>query len=93
MKKFYRSPRIYTESTFETCALGCSKSATPPLGSHHLTSAYDTFSGHTGTWLGSYPTFFTLTENITTGVGYGTGCTSQYMDYTTACVGVVTYTS
>lgn len=92
MKKFYKKPYIFSEETYETYALGCAKNAIPPVGSHHLSAAYDTFNGHTGTWLGSYPTFFTVTANTTTGVGYGTGCTSNYMDYTTMCVGITTIT-
>lgn len=89
MKKEYKRPRSFSEKTFETYSLACAKlGGIPPAGSHHLTSAFDTFNGHTGTWLGGYPTFFTVTANTTTGCGYGTGCTSQYLDYTTACVGI-----
>jgi hypothetical protein len=88
MKRMYKRPSIFSEKTYETYALSCAKIHIPPSGSFHLTSAYDTFVGHTGTWLGGYPTFFTVTANTTTGIGYGTGCTSQYMDYSTACVGI-----
>jgi hypothetical protein len=89
MKNRYRGPHIFTEESFETSALGCAKTTVPPAGSHHLTAPFDVFSGHTGTWLGSYPTFFTVTANSTTGVGYSGACdTSTYMDYATLCVGV-----
>jgi hypothetical protein len=91
MKKFYKKPFVFTEKTYETYALACAKFPVPFVGSHHLTSAYDTFNGHTGTWLGSYPTYFTVTANTTTGIGYGTGCTSAYFDYSTSCVGIVTF--
>jgi hypothetical protein len=91
MKKWYRAPHLFTEKSFETSALGCAKTAVPPPGSHHLTAAYDTFTGHTGTWLGAYPTFFTITANASTGVGYaGNACTSASLDYATACIGVTT---
>ena len=94
MKKWYRRPRIFTEKSFETAALGCAKTAVPPPGSHHMTAAYDTFTGHTGTWLGAYPTFFTITANTTTGVGYGgRSCTSESYNYATACVGIITLNS
>jgi hypothetical protein len=89
MKKWYRAPRIFTEKSFETSALGCAKTAVPPPGSHHMTAAYDTFTGHTGTWLGGYPTYFTITANTTTGIGYS-NATSYSIDYTTACVGITT---
>ena len=87
MKKEYKRPRIFSEKTFETYTLGCAKTVLPPPGSHHLTAAYDTFTGHTGTWLGAYPTFFTITANVTTGIGYN-ACTSNLLDYSTACVGI-----
>jgi len=93
MKKAYRKPHIFSEKSFETSALGCAKTQIPPTGSHHLTAAYDTFTGHTGTWLGAYPSVFTVTANTTTGIGYSTGCTSQYMDYSTACVGITSINS
>ena len=47
MKK-YSKPTIFTEKSFETSALACGKTATPPAGSHHMASAYDTFTGHFG---------------------------------------------
>ena len=93
MKKAYRKPHIFSEKSFETSALGCAKTGIIPPGSYHLTAAYDTFTGHAGTWLGAYPTFFTVTANTTTGIGYSTGCTSQYQDYSTACVGITTINS
>jgi hypothetical protein len=93
MKKYYRRPIIFSEKAWETSALTCGLYSLPPAGSHHMTSAYDTFKGHTGSWLGSYPTYFTVTANTTTGTGYGTGCTSQYLDYTTACVGITSIMS
>ena len=88
MKKEYKRPSIFSEKTFETYSLSCGKTSIPPAGSHHLTGAFDTFNGHTGTWLGAYPTFFTVTANTTTGIGYNTGCTSQWLDYSSMCVGI-----
>jgi hypothetical protein len=46
MKRLYRSPTVISESSFVTSALACGETTTPPPGSHHFYSAYDTLTGH-----------------------------------------------
>ncbi len=71
MKK-YRKPAITSDKFFETSALACGKTATPPSGSHHFAGGYDTFTGHLGVGFGTQ-------ESITGqgGVGLGAGGTSS----------------
>ena len=74
MKK-YSAPEIVSQRSFETSALACGKTATPPAGSMHLSSAYDTFTGHLVPGMG-------ISESVSpgqAGVGFGPGGTS--MDY------------
>lgn len=85
MKK-YSKPTIFTERSFETSALACGKTATPPAGSHHMGSAYDTFTGHFGVGLGS-------TSTGSAGVGFGPGGTSQSYGYSGLCGNWVTLAS
>ena len=54
MKKSYRSPSMFSENSFATSALACGKTTTPPPGSHHFYSAYDTFTGHGEMGMGAW---------------------------------------
>ena len=81
MKKNYRSPTILSEESFETSALACGKQPTPPPGSHHFYSAYDTFTGHLGGGMGA-----TASQTGSAGVGFGPGGTSQVYGYSGLCV-------
>lgn len=88
MKK-YSKPTIFTEKSFETSALACGKTATPPAGSHHFSSAYDTFTGHLGPGFGA-------SESVSpgqAGVGMGPGGTTASYGYAGACGNWVTLTS
>ncbi len=69
MKKIYRHPGIMTEASFDTSALACGKTSTPPSGSHHFTSPYDTFTGHLGPALGTESS----QSPAQAGVGFGPG--------------------
>jgi hypothetical protein len=87
--KKYSKPTIFTEKSFETSALACGKTATPPAGSHHFASAYDTFTGHLGSGFGA-------SESVTpgqAGVGFGPGGTSQSFSYVGLCGSWVTLVS
>ena len=89
MKK-YSKPTIFTEKSFETSALACGKTATPPAGSHHMASAYDTFTGHLG------PQFGSISSSVSpgqAGVGFGPGGTSQSYGYAGLCGNWVTLAS
>ena len=79
-KRDYRRPRITSEKTFETTALACAKTSSPPPGSWHFGSAYDTFSGHFGENMGG-------SESVSgsVGVGFGPGGTSGSYHYTGLC--------
>jgi len=52
MKRTYQKPDIQSEKTFETEALACGKNSSPPPGTWHFGSAYDTFTGHLGSGFG-----------------------------------------
>lgn len=80
MKK-YAKPAVHSERSFETSALACAKTASPPAGSHHFSSAYDTFTGHLGSGMGP-------SESVspgTIGVGFGPGGTSSSYAFTGLC--------
>ena len=83
MKKNYRAPTICTEQSFETSALACGKTPTPPSGSHHFYAAYDTFTGHLGPFVAD-------SAIGSVGVGFGPGGTSQSGDYAGLCLNFVT---
>jgi hypothetical protein len=86
--KKYSKPTIFTEKSFETSALACGKLATPPAGSHHFSSAYDTFTGHLGSAMGA-----SETQSGQIGVGFGPGGTSQFYGYGGLCGNWVTVSS
>lgn len=81
MKKYSR-PTIVSEQTFETTALACAKLTTPPVGSHHFSSAYDTFTGHLGPGMGANSSV----SPGQVGVGFGPGGTSLSYNYAGTCV-------
>ena len=85
MKKVYRRPTLVSEKSFETSALACGKTATPPPGSHHFYSAYDTFTGHLGGGFGA-----SASVSGSGGVGFGPGGTSQSYQYSGLCINWVT---
>jgi hypothetical protein len=87
--KKYSKPTIFTEKSFETSALACGKTATPQAGSHHMASAYDTFTGHLGSG-------FAASSSVSpglAGVGFGPGGTSQSYGYAGLCGNWVTLAS
>lgn len=88
MKK-YTKPSIITEKSFETSALACGKTTTPPAGSRHFTSAYDTFTGHLGGGMGASSSV----SPGQAGVGFGPGGTSGTYGYAGLCGNWVTLTS
>ena len=71
--KTYIKPTIISEKSFETSALACGKSATAPAGSHHFTSAYDTFTGHLGPFLGTQES-----QTGAVGISYGPDSSLSY---------------
>ena len=76
----YCKPKIISERIFETTSLACGKTTTPPPGSWHTGSAYDTFTGHFGTG-------FVGLESTTGsyGIGFGPGGTSGSASYYEMC--------
>lgn len=88
MKKKYQSPRICSEKSFETSALGCGKYSDPVPGSWHFTTAYETYTGHFGPGMGA-------SESVSgsTGIGFGPGGTSNSYAYAGMCGNWVTFTS
>ena len=85
MRKAYSAPAIFSDRNFETDALSCAKTPTPPPGSHHFYSAYDTWTGHLG------PGFSASASQVgSAGVGFGPGGTSQVYGYSGLCVNWVT---
>ncbi len=88
MEKAYKTPRITSQRSFETNVLACAKTATPPPGSHHFYSAYDTWTGHLGPGFGA-----SASQTGSAGVGFGPGGTSQSYYYTGLCVNWITMIS
>ena len=84
MKKSYKPPWITSESSFETSALACAKTATPPPGSHHFYASYDTFTGHFGPGFGG-----NQSATGSAGVGFGTWFSGGY-NYSGLCINWVT---
>ncbi len=83
MKRLYRPPTIISESSFATSALACGKTTTPPPGSHHFYSAYDTFTGHGEMGMGAW----SVTGQF--GVGWGPGGSSLSYSYAGLCLNFV----
>ena len=88
MKK-YSKPTIFTEKSFETSALACGKTATPPAGSHNFSSAYDTFTGHLGAAMGASSSV----SPGSAGIGFGPGGTSSSYAFGGTCGNWVTLAS
>lgn len=88
MRKTYRKPEILSEEGFESSALACGKTASPPPGSRHFGNAYDTFTGHLGTGFGG-----SSSVSGSAGVGFGPGGTSGSYGYSGLCGTWVTMTS
>jgi hypothetical protein len=88
MPKSYKKPEIITEMCCESSALACAKTPDPPPGSWHFGSAYDTFTGHFGHFLGGTSSIFG-----SYGVGFGPGGKSQSYQYSGLCGNWVTFNS
>lgn len=75
MKRGCCKPDIQSETSFETEALACGKIPTRPPGTWHLSSAYDTFTGHMEPEFGG-------SESVSgsAGIGFGPGGTVSLMD-------------
>ncbi len=88
MKKKYCRPRICSEKSFETSALSCGKYTSPPPGSWHFSTAYETYTGHFGAGFGA-------SESISgsAGIGFGPGGTSGSYVYSGMCGNWITYSS
>jgi hypothetical protein len=87
MKKDYATPRISSEKSFETSALACAKYPdTEPPGSWHMSSAYDTFTGHMGSGFGG-------SESVSgsAGIGFGPGGTTQSYAFIGMCGTWISY--
>jgi hypothetical protein len=80
MKKAYSKPSIVSEKSFETSALSCGKTATPPTGSRHFAYSYDTFTGHFGPGFGG-----AQSTTGSAGVGSGPAGGSSSYGYTALC--------
>ncbi len=88
MKK-YSPPTMQSQTSFETSALGCGKTFTPPAGSMHFSTAYETFTGHLGPGMG-------VDESLSpaqAGVGFGPGGTSMSTPISGICGNWVTLSS
>lgn len=79
--KRYTKPFIQSQKSFETSALLCGKTYTPPIGSHHFSSAYDTFTGHLGPGMGASSSM----DPAQAGIGHGEGGTSLSYHYNGLC--------
>lgn len=88
MRKTYKKPKIVTEMSFETSALACGKTSSPPAGSWHFGNAYDTFTGHFGGGFGGSSSI-----SGSAGVGFGPGGTSGSYGYSGLCGNWVTFNS
>lgn len=88
MRRDYIKPSIMTEKRFETSALACGRTSSPPPGSWHFSSAYDTFTGHFAGGFGG-------SESVSgsAGIGFGPGGTSQSYGYSGLCGNWITYSS
>ena len=85
MKEVYRQPWIVTQKVFDTTALACAKAPdSPPPGSWHFSSAYDTFTGHFGTGWNNV-TWGTESQSQATGVGFGPGGSSSSYTISLLC--------
>lgn len=87
-RKPYQEPHLTSEKCFETTALTCAKTQDPPPGSWHMTSPYDTWTGHFGSG-------FHNDESLsgTRGVGIGPGVASSSYHYSGLCLRWITYSS
>ncbi len=88
MEREYSTPGIISEKCFENSALACGKTTDPPPGSWHLSSAFDTFTGHFHGFTG-YP----ASQSGAVGLGYGYGGTSKSYPYSGLCTNWVLYSS
>ena len=88
MKRSYTRPSILSEHSFETSALSCGKTTDPPVGSVHISSAYDTFTGHFGSGFGG-----SESNSGSAGVGSGPGMSSAWWAWSGMCLTYVTYQS
>jgi hypothetical protein len=84
-RKPYASPSVVSDHAFTGWALSCGKFASPPPGSHHFYSAYDTFTGHLGPGFGA-----SSSQTGSAGVGFGPGGTSQSYNFSGLCINWVT---
>ena len=84
-RKAYAPPALVSDQAFTGWALACGKFATPPAGSHHFYSAYDTFTGHLGPGFGA-----SASQTGSAGVGFGPGGTSQSYAISGLCINWVT---
>jgi hypothetical protein len=87
-KAMYSKPVIKSEKSFETSALACGKTTSPPPGSWHTGSAYDTFTGHFGSGFGG-----SASVSGSAGIGFGPGGTSGSYVYSGMCGNWITYSS
>ncbi len=81
VEEIHRSFHPIREKLRDICP-GCGKTGTPPAGSRHFSSAYDTFTGHLGPALG-------ISESISPGqasVGFGPGGASLSISRSDLCV-------
>ena len=85
MAKQYYPPTVRSEEGFQTSALACGKTATPPPGSWHFYGAYDTFTGHMGPALGVNESMYGQV-----GLGFGPAGTSLSYPYSGLCLNWVT---
>lgn len=88
MSRTYAKPSIQSDKCLETTALACGLTTDAPPGSWHMSSAYDTFTGHLGSGFGG-------SESISgsAGIGFGPGGTSQSYGMSGLCGNWVTYSS
>ena len=78
--KRYTKPSIASQQCFESSALSCGRTPDPPAGSHHMASAYDTFTGHLGPGFGA-----NSSVTSSAGVGFGPGGTSASYGHAGLC--------
>ena len=93
MRKRYATPCIVSEQCLKTNVLACAKGPSPPPGSHHFYSAYDTFTGHFGPGITEELHGVGASATGSVGIGFGPGGTSLIYGYSGMCLNWVTMVS
>lgn len=86
--RHYARPTIQSCRSFETTALSCAKTTNTLPASWHLSSAYETYTGHFGNGFWNMES-----ESGSYGIGFGPGGTSMSYGHVALCMSWITYSS